>query len=186
MKKYILRINFLVIIIAVMFTACQKDKIGEGNDEELITTMNLKFTPVTGGAPVTYSFIDLDGPGGMDATQDEIVLNAATSYNVEVELLNSSANPVENITEEVEEEAEAHRFYYEPTAGISISDLNNDPADMPLGIKSIWATSTTGPGTVKITLRHYIGTPPDKQIPDPVNSPKSVTDIELTFTTRII
>lgn len=186
MKKNILRINFLVIIIAVMFTACQKDKIGEGNDEELITTMNLKFMPVAGGATVTYSFIDLDGPGGMVATQDEIVLNAATSYNVEIELLNSSANPVENITEEVAEEADSHRFYYEPTAGISISDLNNDPLGTALGINSKWTTSTAGPGTVKITLRHYIGTPPDKQNPDPVNSPKSVTDIELTFITKTL
>ncbi|HSN62178.1 MAG TPA: hypothetical protein VLR49_14660 [Ferruginibacter sp.] len=186
MNINILRINFLAIIIAVLFTACQKDKIGEGNDEELITTMNLKFTPVNGGAPVNYSFIDLDGPGGIIATQDEIVLSAATSYNVEVELLNSSANPVENITEEVEEEGESHRFYYEPTAGISISDLNIDSLGTPLGITSKWTTSTAGPGAVKITLRHYIGTPPDKQNPDPVNSPKSVTDIELTFITRTL
>ena len=101
----------MLLMGGCLLTSCQKDKMGEGNDEELITTINLKFTPVGGGTTKTYSFNDPDGPGGVNPTQDMIVLNKTTTYNVEVELLNNSANPPENITTEVANEAEAHRFY---------------------------------------------------------------------------
>ncbi len=175
----------MLLMGGCLLTSCQKDKMGEGNDEELITTINLKFTPVGGGTTKTYSFNDPDGPGGVNPTQDMIVLNKTTTYNVEVELFNNSANPPENITTEVANEAEAHRFYYETTGGVAITNLSNDPEGKPLGITSDWTTGTPGSGIAKITLRHYIGTPPDKQQADPVNSPKSGTDIEVIFNTTI-
>jgi hypothetical protein len=87
----------------------------------------------------------------------------------------------------VEEENTAHRFYYEPGAGsnITVSNLDNDDDGMPLGITSTWTTGAAATGSIKVTLRHYPGTPPDKQAVDPVNSPKSGTDVEVTFVTDI-
>lgn len=110
-----------------------------------------------------------------------------TVYDVTLSLLNASVNPPEDITEEVAEENLAHRFYYETSAGnnITVSNLNNDDNDMPLGITSTWATTAAATGTITITLRHYPGNPPDKQTPDPVNSPKSSTDISVIFGTSV-
>jgi hypothetical protein len=186
MKKNILKMNFLFIIIAVMFSACQKDKIGEGNDEELITTMTLTFTPVNGGTALTYGFNDPDGPGGISPQQDEIILTNSTLYEVEIKLLNTSENPPIDITEEVLAEAEAHRFFYETTAGIAFSNFNKDSNAVSVGTRSTWNSGPAGTGNIKITLRHYIGTPPDKQESDLANSAKSVSDIELTFNTTIL
>ena len=182
--------QILVILTAatLIFSSCKKSNGGEGNDEELITTMNLTFTPAGGGAPLSFSFNDADGPGGTAPTQDVIRLAPNTIYNVAIELLNATTSPAENITTEIEEEKEAHRFYYIPSAGglVTISNLDLDADAVPVGLESQWTTGAASSGTVGITLRHYPGTPPDKQTSDPVNSPKSSTDIGVVFSYTIL
>ena len=182
MKGQIIFPVIVIFIFMLTITACKKEK-GESNDEELITTMLITATPQGGGTPLEFSFKDLDGPGGNPETIDDILLAPNKTYDVAITLLNETANPDEDITEEVEEENAAHRFYYELTPGsnITISNLNNDDNGVPLGTTSTWTTTTTSTGKLKITLRHYPGNPPDKQIPDPVNSPKSATDIVVEF-----
>ncbi len=186
MKKYF---NYTLLLFAVVLlvSGCKKFEAGEDNEEEVITTMNLYFSPVGGGPAVIYSFDDADGPGGNVPVQSEIVLNPNTSYNVKLELLNKTVSPADSITNEVQEEDLAHRFYYTPSPGtpVSIITQDNDANGAPLGISSLWTTGAPAAGTVTITLRHYPGTPPDKQTEDLVNSPKSSTDISITFTTKI-
>ncbi len=187
MKKY-LRYTLLVVAAAVITSSCKKFEAGENNEEEVITTMNLYFSPVAGGASIVYSFDDADGPGGILPVQSEIVLAANTSYTVKLELLNKTTSPPDTVTNDVLEEAEAHRFYYTPSGGnnITVTNLDVDGNAAPLGINSTWTTGSPATGTLTVTLRHYPGTPPDKQTADMVNSPKSTTDISVTFTTKIL
>ena len=187
MKYNIFKVGLFLITSALLFTACLKDKAGEGNNEEVITTMVLKFTPAGGGAPLTFSFDDPDGPGGNTPAQNVISLTQGVSYNMVVQLLNKTATPAINITDEVAAESAAHRFYYETTlAGLTISNLNNDTNGVPLGINSTWSAGPAGTGSTKITLRHYPGTPPGKETADLVNSSKSGTDIEIIFVTNVL
>jgi hypothetical protein len=188
MKAQLAKIAFAAFMVSGLLTACSKDDdVPEENEEEVITTMKVTFAPVGGGSAVTYQFKDPDGPGGTAPTRDEIVLAPLKSYNVSIQLLNETAAPAEDITEEVEEESAAHRFYYLPSvaSNITISDLDNDDADVPLGITSTWTTGAAATGNIKITLRHYPGNPPGKATGDLVDSPKSGTDIEVTFNTKI-
>lgn len=188
MKKQFINIVLGILISGALFTSCKKDDvILPINEEEVITTMKLTFVPIGGGATLTYQFDDSDGPGGVAPTKDEIVLAPSISYNVTVQLLNKTKTPVEDITTEVAAEAESHRFYYEPTAGsnITVSGYDNDGAGIPLGITSTWATAAAATGKIKITLRHYPGTPPGKAVSDPVNSTKSASDIDVEFNTKI-
>ena len=188
MKKNILRMSLVLVTAAMLLNACKKDKPGESNDEEVITTMNLRFTPVGGGSSFTYTFDDPDGPGGGAPTKSVITLNPSVTYNVQVTLLNKTVDPVEDITTEIIAEATSHRFYYEPSTSSAflVNNLNNDANGVALGTTSQWTTGTTGLGTIKVTLRHYPGNPPNKEAADPVNSPKSDTDIEVTFNTAIL
>lgn len=188
MKKELLKFGLLFFSAsALLLSSCKKDNDEEENEEEVITTMRLTFVPVGGGAMVSYQFDDPDGPGGANPTKDEIVLQPNRSYNVTLQLLNKTENPVADITTEVAAEAAAHRFYYEPSAGsnITVSGLNNDGNGVPVGITSTWATGAAATGNVRVTLRHYPGNPPNKAANDPVNSSKSSTDIEVDFNTRI-
>lgn len=186
MKTRFLRFATTLFAACVLFAACEKDPEGEGNEEEVITTLQLTFTP-TGGNPATFQFDDPDGPGGANPVQNPIALAANTTYNVSLQLLDKTKTPVANITTEVEEEGDAHRIYFAPSAGsnITVSGLNNDADGVPLGTTSTWTTGATATGTVKVTLRHYAGNPPGKETADPVNSNKSATDIEVTFVTTV-
>jgi hypothetical protein len=187
MKKQFMKIALGILVFSAVITSCKKDKVEEPNDNEVITTMKLTFVPAGGGTTLTYQFDDADGPGGAAPTQQEIVLAPSKSYAVTVQLLDKTKTPVSDITLEVAAESDAHRFYYEPTAGsnITVSGLNNDGNGVPLGITSTWATGALATGKVKVTLRHYPGTPPGKLAGDPVNSSKSNTDIEVDFNTKI-
>lgn len=171
----------------LLLTACDKEDGIEENEEEVITTVQLSFAPVGGGTTAVYKYEDLDGPGGSNPVVDPIVLVPNKTYNVTLQLLNKSANPVEDITVEVAEESASHRFYYTPSAGsnITISNLNNDSNGTPLGITSTWVTTAAATGSVRVTLRHYPGNPPNKEAGDLVNSSKSSTDIEVDFITRV-
>lgn len=188
MKAPIIKTGLVIIFSVFIFSACKKEK-GESNEEEVITTMILNFVPEGGGTPLEFTFNDPDGPGGTNPTIDDIVLEADKRYDVTVTLLNVLADPDEDITEEVEKEGDAHRFYYQPSASgpndIGIGTEDTDVNGIPLGILSTWTTHGATPGSVTITLRHYPGNPPDKQMPDPVDSPKSSTDITVTFITQV-
>lgn len=186
MKRQLLHLSFAALLTATAFTACKKDK-GETNEEEVITTLQLTFTPQGGGTPLVYKFEDADGPGGAAPVIDQIILAPSKSYDVALQLLNKTVSPAEDITEEVEEESDAHRFYFAPAAGsnITVSDLDQDDNGVAVGLNSMWTTGAAATGSIKVTLRHYPAVPPNKAAGDLVDSQKSGTDIEATFTTKI-
>ena len=167
------------------FASCSKTVEEEENDNEVITTVQLQFTPVSGGAALTYKWEDLDGDGGSAPVIDMITLAANKAYNVQLLLMDKTKNPVDTISNEVLEEAVDHRFYFEPSAGsnITVSNLSNDPNGVPVGLTSTWTTTAAATGTIKITLRHYENG--GKAAGDLVNSTKSSTDAEVSFSTTV-
>ncbi|GEM_PF-389758 len=173
------KIALSVLMAGVLITSCKKDKMKEPNEEEVITTMIVKLTPVGGGAVLQYSFDDPDGPGGTAAIIQEIVLAPSRSYRAEVILLNKTVSPVDTISNEVAKEKDSHRFYYEVQAGanVTVSNLDADANGVPVGLTSTWATGTISTGKMQITLRHYPAVPPNKAVADLVTSTKSGTDI---------
>lgn len=97
-----------------------------------------------------YKFDDADGPGGAVPVIDQIVLAPSRSYAVSLKLFNKTANPVEDITEEVEEENDAHRFYFTPAAGsnITVSGLYKDGNELDVGLTSVWTTGAAATGSI--------------------------------------
>lgn len=178
---------FILFFASFFISSCKKFEAGEDNSGELITTLLLKLTNTTNGTIQEFKWEDVDGPGGHEPTVDTILLNAGNVYALNLEVWNKSSAVPQNISEEIEEEKEAHRFYYLPSTGsLVIDSLSMDNNQMPLGLQSRWTTGAASAGQLNITLRHYPGTPPDKQISDPVNSPKSSTDIAVAFHYHIL
>ena len=148
------------------------DTDGGGEETEVITTVTLAFTPATGAA-VTASFRDPDGDGGMSGTTDPITLAAGIEYAMTVAFRNELANPPEDITTEVQEEAEDHQVFVlgaavtgpamamTPSAVLehAYADAESDYTtntgdDLPVGLANTITTLGAGAGELEIMLRH--------------------------------
>jgi len=183
MKLRSLMFTLLVGLLFVGFTSCDDDEPVEENEEEVITTMTVTLTPVNGGDAVTLNFLDLDGDGGNAPTISGGSLAANTSYNTTIDLLNESEDPAESITEEVEEEADEHQFFFQVTGGLNLSFSYSD-ADSdgnPIGLETLMVTGDASSGSLRVTLRHE----PDKNGTDvkigDITNAGGETDIEVDY-----
>lgn len=179
--KYFLALPLLAV---VSLTSCEKDDPEIPNEEELITTLIYTLTPEGGGNAVEFRFTDLDGDGGNAPVIINGTLVSNTTYSGVITLLNETENPAEVISEEVQEEAEDHQFFYE--FGSSSFSGGFDYADAdgngnPVGLLTTFATGTPLTTTLTITLRHE----PDKSatgVSDgDITNAGGETDIEVTF-----
>jgi hypothetical protein len=181
MNKY-LRFPCALLAGLVLLSACNNDDPEPENQEELITTVRLTFTPAGGGAPVIATWQDLDGDGGGAPQVSSVTLTRNTTYTLAVELSDASKSPAIDITEEVEDEAEAHQLFFRTTGltGMTIAYNDQDGNSRPIGLTNTVTTPTAGSGTLTVILRHE----PNKTATgvangDPTNA-GGETDIETT------
>jgi hypothetical protein len=184
MKKN--KLIILSVITVFTWQACKKDadlpKLPlPVNEPEVITSLKLTFIDSANTANIiTASFIDADGDGGNQPTTfDTIKLKPNTTYTCKVDLFNGILN--EEITPEIEEEANDHLFIYKANGAnvnISITDVDSNTPPLPLGINSKWRTGSNSSGTVQVILKHQPG------LKDGTEAPGD-TDVELSFQTII-
>lgn len=180
-----------LLLTILVFNGCKDhDDPSPVNDEELITTVTLRFTKISGpipSEPISFSWIDEDGAGSATPQIDEIAIEAHSTYRVEVSLLNESKDPVVNIGDEVKEEATDHQFFFVADGAQITSQYNDvDENGKPLGMEITLTTDHESSGTFTVILRHQ----PDKTGEGVANgNPANAggdTDIEATFPVTII
>jgi hypothetical protein len=178
MKKILLS---LFLCISIIISSCKKDVV-DPNEGELVTTFKLEFTEKITRSKQSFEFKDLDGEGGNAPSKfDDIILSIGKTYECKLQLLNESVMPVDNITFEIEAEADDHQFYFTSSvAGLTVTDLNKDTKGLPLGVESIWTTGNAATGSVNISLKHKPG---NKAANDPIT--KGDTDISLDFKVKV-
>ena len=172
MKKYL----FLLLFALTMgFFACGNDDDTNDTEQELITTVVLHFTGP--GVDQEFEFEDLDGAGGNNPTTDTIVLPPLTgNLRCRIHVYDRSKTPVEDITEEIEAEADEHLFVFNvsgPDMGFVYDDADSNGA--PLGIETIWTTDQPSTGNLRVTLYHE---PTNKSN---LSDPGGDVDVEVTF-----
>lgn len=149
----------LVFFSGLLFTACSSDDDipAPVNEEEVITTMTVSLSPDGGGTPIILKTVDLDG----DGPNPPVItvsgnLMAGSTYNGSIVLLNETVSPADNITEEVEEEADEHQFFYTVGSGLDVTTeyTNFDGDGNPLGTEFTLTAGVAGSGTLTFTLRH--------------------------------
>ena len=154
------------------------------NEEELITTLTVTLVPEGGGTSITLTTQDLDG----DGPNEPIIsvssnLSAGVTYNGSISLLNETESPAENITEEVEEEADEHQFFFTVGSGLAmllqlllilILDGN------ALGTEFSLVANGVSSGILTFTLRHEPNKPTDN-----LATAGGETDIEASFTISV-
>lgn len=173
---------FLLAAVLLFITSCSKDDPEVPNEEEVITTLTYVLTPVGGGNVITFTFQDLDGDGGSAPVITVDTLAANTSYNGALTLLNETETPAEDITEEIEAEAEEHQFFFTSTlATLSVSYNDLDADNMPVGLATILQTGVVGTGDLTITLRHEPIKDANGVSTGDITNAGGETDIEVTF-----
>lgn len=181
MNKF-LRFPALLLTGLALLTACDKDDPEPENQEELITTVRLTFTPAGSGTPIIATWQDLDGDGGNPPQVGPVALAGNTTYALTVALSDASKSPAVDITKEVQEEDEEHQLFFRTTvSGMTIAYNDQDSNGRPIGLMNTVTTPTAGGGTLTVILRHE----PNKTATgvaggDPTNA-GGETDIETTF-----
>ncbi len=170
-SKYMLALLGLLFF----FSACNDDEdpVVEETPEQ-ITTLRLTFVPAGGGAPLIFSSVDADGDGPGSVQNDTIKLQVNTAYSLSLEVLNELAKPTEDITDEIEDEAEEHMFFFNWTDGLfsdpagngntdnradAVNYGNNNPTGvddngLPVGLTTTWTTGAAAMGNFQVILKH--------------------------------
>lgn len=145
----------LALTFVLGFTSCSDDDTPEQiNEEEFINEVQLNINETGTSNTMTYTWIE----GG--DTPEPIVLDAEKTYEVTVSFLDSTnPNDVEDITEEVKQEADEHQVFFETSvSGLTIAASDNDFEDSmgnKLGVITNWtAGSGTTSGNVVVYLIH--------------------------------
>jgi hypothetical protein len=157
----------LLTACCIWLTACGGDDEQTTNENEVITTVVLKFAPSSGPA-VMAAFNDPDGDGGMAPTVEPVNL-VAGSYTLTLQFQNKLANPPEEITDEIREEQNFHLLLFTgsavvgPATSNATGPLTQSYADMdgngfPVGLTSA-IVARAGTGDLTVTLRHM---PPEE------------------------
>ena len=155
MKTINLLSVLLLTTLFITFTSCSSDDNPIAvNEEEVITTVTIKFTSDNDIITLTSRDLDGDGPNAPVLDVDGN-FKVNTSYVGAITFLNESQTPAENITNEVKEEGDDHQIFYNAgtlgTFNYSDSDSNNNP----IGITFTFVTSSqAGNGTITAILKH--------------------------------
>lgn len=141
-------------LFILALSACSDvEKGGEhGHDHEVITTVVLNLTSQTDGTEQEIRWVD-----GEDHDQD-IILTNATAYDLSVSALNELEDPAEDLTPEIEDEADEHQLFFTGSAIdnalIAHTYEDSDSEGLPLGLKNTIDALAAGAGGLTVTLRH--------------------------------
>ena len=181
-----LKITTLALVALLALSSCSKDDTTPVNEEELITTVTVVFTPQVGGTSITLQYKDLDGDGlnALNEVTGNFVQNK--TYDVAVTFKNEAADPIEDITPEIITEGDEHQLFYEKTGTLNAftygtASGNFDVNSKPIGLQSVFTTTGAASGTLKITLKHL----PNKSGADvadgDITNAFGNTDVEVIF-----
>jgi len=176
------RVMALGSVMLVSLAACGDSSTAPGGESEVISRVTLTLTPSNGGAALTTYIDDTDGKGPT-APSAQVAIPAlvrGVTYTGTVKFENRLSNPVEDITKEVQEEANEHRVFYlvASGSGVTITTTDVDGQNRPLGLRFTKALgSTATAGSMRVVLCHYDSAPKVAS----ATTCTGETDVDLTF-----
>jgi hypothetical protein len=148
----------LVLLAATTLTlsSCKKDEAEPEDENELITTVRVKFTENGTTNSVTGEWKDPDGDGGAAPTITPISLKVNKTYQVTVDFLDESKSPVKSITEEIVKEADEHLVVFTVASNVfTYAYGDKDSRGFPIGLVGTAKTGTSpSSGSLRVQLRH--------------------------------
>jgi len=152
MKKNFSTFALPLLAFLFVFTSCKKDDPEEVHEEEEINRVVLSVFQTGASQQDTYTWNEGE-------TIPSIALSANATYQVSVSFYDASdASDIENITEEVIEEADEHYVFFETAgANLTIASASTDTTDsdnIPINLNTQWTTAAASSGSVRVYLIH--------------------------------
>ena len=164
--------NITLFLALSALAACSSDvekesADGDGHDHhdhELMTTVELVFSPQSGGDDLVFAFADIEGAGAPEI--DTVQLSVGESYDLSVFFLNELEVPAEDVTPEIADEDNEHQVFFTGSAvdGPATGDnpgaifehdyADEDRAGLPIGLDNTATVLQAGTGELTVTLRH--------------------------------
>lgn len=166
----------LGLIIAFFAFSCNEAELPEEENEvEIFTDIELIFTAEDGTHQVRALAEDPTGGLAVNSsfTVEPFALKTNTTYVLTFELLNRLVDPVEDVQDEILDEADEHQMFFEFTENAfanpqgrgniqnrdaAVNYLDFDQNGLPLGLRTRWTTG--GPleaGNFRVWLAHQPG-----------------------------
>ncbi|MEZ0539122.1 hypothetical protein [Fibrella arboris] len=188
-KRHIIAYTGWILALSglLFLNGCNKATDPQPADEnELITTVTLRFTEQGTANTQAFTFQDKDGDGGAAPTRfDSVTLTAGKSYSLAVEVLDESKTPTDNITNEIKEKQDEHLFVYTANPGTLLAYTygDKDSRNFPIGLTGTATTGPAGTGQFNVRLRHQ---PPVNgvAVKNGTSAPGS-DDVNLTFSLTV-
>lgn len=187
MKK--LKSISVLALVLISLSACNNDDdvTTPVNEEEIITTV--RITLIGGGQTISLVYKDLDGDGPNDpVATDGVNLVAGTTYTGKTTFLNELANPVEDITEEVEEEGADHQIFYQLASTLgTITYEDEDSNGNPIGVDFTLVAGTASTNNdLVITLKHLPNKTASGVAAGDITNAGGSTDVEAKFKVSVV
>lgn len=183
MKKLLLISSALLILLS-----CKKDEDPvftppPTNENEVITSAELVFTDTENNEIYSWLYSDIDGDGGNQPVITADTLPANRSFSMTITLLNETENPVEDITTEIEDEADDHQFFFVNNNDIDITFeyADTDNNGFPVGLENTVTTGQTSTGDITVVLRHLPEKSAENVSEGDISNAGGGTDLEITF-----
>lgn len=174
MKNYTKLPLYLFAALGFALASCESEDPIEENEGEVITDVTLTFQEIDAsnnpvGSPFSFTASDPEGiEVGATPTIETVTITRGKMYLMTIEVFNSIEN--EDITEEIEEEADEHQFYFLGSAidNNILSISYADEGGIALGLQNMVNVSSS-PGAnnaqMRVVLRHDL----DKNFPGATN-----------------
>lgn len=180
--------SYYLLLVFIVMSCIHGDGIEPSDDNELITTVKLVFTPKESDdeiqPPLVFYWKDTEGDGVVDRL-DPIVLNDETQYDLQVQLFDETKTPKVDITKSIVEEADVHLFVYKilPASLLKLTIKDRDSRGLALGLHGDVKTGAKGNGKMRVLLKHQ---PPvnGQAVKNGLEEPGS-TDVDIEFNLSI-
>ena len=178
------RFSLLPFAFMLLLAACDStEPEAGGGEEEFFTEVTITLSG-DDGSTATATASDPDGDKA-NIVFTTLMLKPGVTYTGALTLRDDIND--EDVTGEIEEEAEAHLFFYTPEGGVTsrltVTRLDTDANDAPLGLEIRVAVSPGGAatGTLNVKLAHYENEDDKQAAHTPANRPGSELDLDLDF-----
>jgi hypothetical protein len=161
MKANLLFTPFLLLAATACSDVEKDDHHDHHHDHEVISTVELNLTSQADGSTQTVRWLDPQTTDG-DGQDVDIELTNGETYDLSISALNELEADVEDITEEILDEADEHQVFFTGSVikdgTVTFTYADEDDEGLPIGIDST-LTANAGEdddltGILTITLRH--------------------------------